>query len=120
MMTTETTRRRFQRWTAISVAILQFHINESLSFTAHPRLRIPGYSSPPSELFLPQLNEAPSGENCGNSDDPFDYNAESVPPATLRMDDGGSDLTDRFKYKVRRILLIQLTGLRFIRSVFGC
>lgn len=36
--------------------------------------------------------------------EPVDGNDATIPPATVTIDDGGSDLTDRFKYKVHALM----------------
>jgi hypothetical protein len=66
-------------------------------------------SSPrvPVRLVLPQqrsMTAAPKEGIVNDSDDEGDD--EVIAQAVVKMDDGGSNLTDRFKYQVRRSKLV--------------
>jgi hypothetical protein len=83
-------RRTYSR--GISVAAFAFHSIDVQSFHV-----------PFTARQLPQRLHSNSGSNEGSRDDDEarSVDAFSIPRAMINIDDGGSDLTDRFKYQVR-------------------
>ena len=58
------------------------------------------YTSPlPTRLHAGEADNADKDENPGDEND-----TEEIARATVKIDDGGSDLTDRFKYKVNALM----------------
>jgi hypothetical protein len=78
-------------WLGISVAFA-FHSIDVQSFHA-----------PFVARQLPERLHSNSSSKEGSRDDDTarSVDASSIPPAVINIDDGGSDLTDRFKYQVR-------------------
>lgn len=52
-----------------------------------------------SPLFM---SESDGMENCDKNEDTNVDDMPIIAQSTVKIDDGGSDLTDRFKYKVKR------------------
>lgn len=103
------------RWIAIFSTVLVLVVNECHSFSAlssaTSRIRV-GYAVVrPSSVFRDIELYASSGDDeavGASSDDEASSDTEEelsndssdLMQTTVKVDDGGSDLTDRFKYKV--------------------
>ena len=78
-----------------------FHQASPQCFLVAPRFQL----SQKSAYKHKRLLQSSSPDNdIGNDDDNDAANVEPVYETVIKMDDGGSDLTDRFKYKVNALM----------------
>ena len=106
-----------------SVPSQGFALLVAMAFSFHPATCfVPTVDPKQNRLctFRP-LAEAPDGskkEGEGSDDDETTSPVEFSSDAVIKVDDGGSDLTDRFKYKVRHTctLWLKAKGIQFKRN----